>query len=138
MNPALTIAKKEYSLALRSLGTYIILGGFLLAAGIWFALTALKLGVADMRDILARMHSFFLFFIPAIMLSGFIFPIENMPQVVQWITLANPLRYYLVVIRGVFLKGVGLDVLWPQLAGLLALGFFTMTVATRRFKKTMA
>jgi ABC-2 type transport system permease protein len=72
------------------------------------------------------------------MLSGFMFPIENMPRAVQWITLANPLRYFLVVIRGVFLKGVGLDVLWPQLAGLLVIGLFTMTVATRRFKKTMA
>ena len=61
-----------------------------------------------------------------------------MPRVVQWLTLVNPLRYFLVIIRGIFLKGVGLEVLWPQMAGLLALGLFTMTVATRRFKKTMA
>ncbi len=106
-----------------------------------FLLTSL--GVGLMISTLSRtqqqaMMSTFFFFIPAIMLSGFIFPIENMPLVVQWITLANPLRYFLVVIRGVFLKGVGLDVLWPQLAGLLAIGLFTMTVATRRFKKTMA
>lgn len=113
----------------------------LLLATTVFLLTSL--GVGLMISTLSRtqqqaMMSTFFFFIPAIMLSGFIFPIENMPQVVQWITLANPLRYFLVVIRGVFLKGVGLDVLWPQLAGLLALGLFTMTVATRRFKKTMA
>jgi ABC-2 type transport system permease protein len=113
----------------------------LLLATTVFLLTSL--GVGLMISTLSRtqqqaMMSTFFFFIPAIMLSGFIFPIESMPRVVQWITLANPLRYFLVVIRGVFLKGIGLEVLWPQLAGLLALGLFTMTVATRRFKKTMA
>jgi ABC-2 type transport system permease protein len=113
----------------------------LLLATTVFLLTSL--GVGLMISTLSRtqqqaMMSTFFFFIPAIMLSGFMFPIENMPRAVQWITLANPLRYFLVVIRGVFLKGVGLDVLWPQLAGLLVIGLFTMTVATRRFKKTMA
>jgi ABC-2 type transport system permease protein len=113
----------------------------LLLATAVFLLTSL--GVGLMISTLSRtqqqaMMSTFFFFIPAIMLSGFIFPIENMPVVVQWITLANPLRYFLVVIRGVFLKGVGLAVLWPQLAGMLVIGLTTMTVATRRFKKTMA
>lgn len=85
----------------------------------------------------AMMTTFF-FFMPAMLLSGFMFPIANMPEVVQWVTYLNPLRYFLVIIRGVFLKGVGLDVLWPQMAALAALGVATFYAATRRFHKTLA
>ncbi len=85
----------------------------------------------------AMMTTFF-FFMPAMLLSGFMFPIANMPEVVQWVTYLNPLRYFLVIIRGVFLKGVGLDVLWPQMAALAALGLVTFYAATRRFHKTLA
>ncbi len=85
----------------------------------------------------AMMTTFFFFF-PAMLLSGFIYPIANMPELVQWLTLLNPLRYFLVIIRGVFLKGVGLDVLWPQLAALLGLGLAVMTFAVTRFHKTNA
>ncbi len=85
----------------------------------------------------AMMTTFF-FFMPAMLLSGFMFPIANMPEVVQWVTYLNPLRYFLVIIRGVFLKGVGLDVLWPQMVALAALGVVTFTAATRRFHKTLA
>lgn len=80
----------------------------------------------------------FLFFSPAVLLSGFIFPIANMPPLIQWLTHLNPLRYFLVIIRGVFLKGVGADVLWPQMAALAALGTATLWLATRRFKKTLS
>jgi ABC-2 type transport system permease protein len=72
------------------------------------------------------------------LLSGFIYPIANMPTVVQWITLIDPLRFFLVIIRGVFLKGVGFDVLWPQLAALLVLGVAVMGFAVSRFHKTLA
>lgn len=84
------------------------------------------------------MMSTFFFFFPAMLLSGFAFPIANMPTVVQWITLVNPLRYFLVVVREVFLKGVGIDILWPQLAALAALGVVAMGIVSRRFPKTMA
>ena len=60
------------------------------------------------------MMSTFFFFFPAMLLSGFAFPIESMPVPVQWLTLVNPLRWFLVVIRGIFLKGVGADVLWRK------------------------
>ena len=80
----------------------------------------------------------FLFVFPAILLSGFVFPIENMPRVIQWLTYANPLRYFLVIIRGIFLKGVGLGVLWPQLGALAVMGVLTLTLATSRFRKTLA
>ena len=77
------------------------------------------------------------FTFPTILLSGFIFPINNMPTIIQYITYLNPLRYFLVIIRGIFLKGVGLEVLWPHLAALLALGLAGMALAVRRVSKTM-
>jgi ABC-2 type transport system permease protein len=85
----------------------------------------------------AMMTTFFFFF-PAMLLSGFIYPIANMPTVVQWFTLFNPLRHFLIIIRGVFLKGVGFEVLWVQLGALLAIGLVVMAFAVARFKKTTA
>ncbi|MEI6471849.1 MAG: ABC transporter permease [Holophagaceae bacterium] len=85
----------------------------------------------------AMMTAFF-FMLPAFMLSGFVYPIANMPKVVQWFTYLNPLRYYLVIIRGVFLKGLGMEVLWPQLLALALLGTTMLALAAGRFRKTMA
>jgi ABC-2 type transport system permease protein len=84
----------------------------------------------------AMMTSFF-FILPFFMLSGFVFPISNMPEVVQWLTYLNPLRYFLVVLRDIFLKGVGLDVLWPQFLALTILGTVVFTGAISRFKKRL-
>ncbi len=83
------------------------------------------------------MMSAFFFYFPAVLLSGFMFPIANMPEPVQWLTLVNPLRYYLVIIRGIFLKGVGPGVLWTQMAALALLGAASLTLATRRFRKSL-
>jgi ABC-2 type transport system permease protein len=83
------------------------------------------------------MMSSFMFTFPAMLLSGFAFPIENMPLSVQYATYANPLRYYLIIIRGVFLKGVGVAVLWPELAALALLGAVILVFAVRRFHKTL-
>lgn len=85
----------------------------------------------------AMMSTFFYFF-PAMMLSGFVFPIANMPEVVQWITLLNPLRYFLIIIRGIFLKGVGADVLWPQIVVLAVMGLVALWFVSTRFHKTLA
>jgi len=85
----------------------------------------------------AMMTTFFFFF-PAMLLSGFVYPIASMPEVVQWLTLINPLRYFMTIIRGVFLKGVGLDILWPQMAALAGIGLCVMSFAVTRFKKTLA
>jgi ABC-2 type transport system permease protein len=79
----------------------------------------------------------FFFTFPIILLSGFIFPIANMPAVIQWVTYVNPLRYFLVIIRDIFLKGAGLDILWPQLAALLSIGLCVMVLAVRRVSKTL-
>ncbi|MFH1491118.1 MAG: ABC transporter permease [Pseudomonadota bacterium] len=84
----------------------------------------------------ALVTTFFLIF-PVILLSGFIFPIANMPRVIQVVTFVNPLRYFLVIIRDIFLKGSGLEVLWPQMAALLAIGLAVMILAIRRVGKTL-
>jgi ABC-2 type transport system permease protein len=84
------------------------------------------------------MMSTFLFFFPAMLLSGFVFPIANMPPAVQWLTYANPMRYFLVIIRGIFLKGVGVPILWPQMAALAVIGVITLVSVARNFHKTLA
>jgi ABC-2 type transport system permease protein len=84
------------------------------------------------------MLSTFLFFQPAVLLSGFMFPIANMPVVIQWLTFLNPLRYFLVIVRGLFLKGVGFRVLWPQMLALAVMGICTLWLASKRFRKTLA
>jgi drug efflux transport system permease protein len=84
----------------------------------------------------ALMSTFF-FFMPAVLLSGFMFPIANMPVAVQWLTFLNPMRYAMVILRGIFLKGVGMDILWPQIAALAVMGVATLGLASRRFRKTL-
>ena len=81
--------------------------------------------------------STFFFTMPAFVLSGFAFPIDNMPGWVQPLTYAIPLRYFLVIIRGVFLKGVGLDILWPQMAALAGLGGAMILLSSLRFRKRL-
>jgi len=83
------------------------------------------------------MMSSFMFTFPAMLLSGFAFPIDNMPPAIQVATYLNPLRYYLIIIRGIFLKGVGTFILWPQLAGLFLLGSTILTIAVLRFRKSV-
>jgi len=83
------------------------------------------------------MISTFFFFFPAMLLSGFAFPIANMPEPVQWLTLFNPLRYFLVIVRAIFLKGVGMDILWPQMLALAVMGVFMLWLASKRFHKTL-
>jgi ABC-2 type transport system permease protein len=83
------------------------------------------------------MMSMFFFFVPAILLSGFIFPIANMPEVVQYLTYLNPLRYFLVIIRGIFLKGNGFEILWPQMLALAILGSAVFIFSSLRFRKRL-
>jgi ABC-2 type transport system permease protein len=79
----------------------------------------------------------FFYISPAIMLSGFGYPITSMPTALQWFTNLDPLRFFLVVLRGTFIKGIGLDVLWPQMIAMAILGATTLTLATLRFHKTL-
>lgn len=77
----------------------------------------------------------FLFYMPTMLLSGFLFPVHSMPALFRWVTLANPMRHYLDILRATFLKGVGLDVLWPQLTALTLLGIVIFGSAIARFRK---
>jgi ABC-2 type transport system permease protein len=74
---------------------------------------------------------------PVFILSGFSFPIASMPRLMQWLSTINPMTYYLVVIRGTFLKGVGLTVLWPQMLALAALGLILLGLCVLRFQKSL-
>jgi ABC-2 type transport system permease protein len=83
------------------------------------------------------MMSVFLFYMPTVLLSGFAYPIANMPQVIQYFTFINPLRYFLIVIRGIFLKGVGIEILWVQLIPLAFMGLAVITMSSLRFRKRL-
>jgi ABC-2 type transport system permease protein len=113
----------------------------LLAAGsLCYILAAIGLGLLISTVSSTQQEAFmtmFFFLMPIIILGGFLFPVANMPVVFQWISLANPLRHYLELVRGVFLKGAGLDALWPQLAALAVMGPALLAFAVRRFHKTM-
>ncbi|MEO8373179.1 MAG: ABC transporter permease [Candidatus Solibacter sp.] len=84
----------------------------------------------------AMMASFF-FSMPAFMLSGFAFPLRNMPVFVQYLTYLNPVRYFIEIVRGIFLKGVGVDVLWPQMLALAGYGIAVLGLSAARFQKKL-
>jgi len=79
----------------------------------------------------------FFFAMPAIVFSGFGTPISSMPETLQWLTYLDPLRYFLDVLRGVYLKGVGLDVLWPQMMAMGLLGVTMLSISVFRFQKSL-
>jgi ABC-2 type transport system permease protein len=112
----------------------------LLAASSVFLMSTLGIGLlistVSRTQQQAMMTNFF-FILPFFMLSGFVFPIANMPAVVQWLTHLNPLSHFLVIIRGVFLKGIGFAILWPQFLELTVLGGCVFTMAVRRFRKRL-
>jgi ABC-2 type transport system permease protein len=113
----------------------------LLGLTLLFLLTTLGLGllvstlVSTQQQ--AMMVSIFILMVPMIYLSGLIFPIDNMPVVIQYVTYAIPVRYYSNIIRGVFLKGSGLGVLWPDALALLGFGVVVLTLASLRFRKSL-
>jgi ABC-2 type transport system permease protein len=78
-----------------------------------------------------------LFFQPFFMLSGFTFPIRNMPQLAQWLTIVNPVRYFMEIVRGVFLQGAGVAALWPQMVALAIFGVSILGLSVQRFHKQL-
>jgi ABC-2 type transport system permease protein len=114
----------------------------LLSMSLVYVLCTLGLGlfistISDTQQ-QAMMTATFFFLTPMIYLSGFIFPIENMPLVIQYATYLIPLRYFLVIVRGIFLKGIGLDLLWPQAAAMAAWGLVVLALAVMRSRKRSA
>jgi ABC-2 type transport system permease protein len=79
----------------------------------------------------------FLFFMPAMIISGFLYPVTTMPLALQWVSLLDPIRHFLEIVRGIFLKGEGVRELWPQYATLAAMAVAALSLAIRRFRKTL-
>jgi ABC-2 type transport system permease protein len=105
-----------------------------------FLLTSLGVGlfISTVSNTMqqAMMASFF-FFMPAMLLSGFAFPIRNMPPAVQYLTYLNPVRYFMEIVRGIFLKGTGPEFLWPQMTALFIIGAAILTLSSLRFHKRL-
>jgi ABC-2 type transport system permease protein len=116
-------------------------GPLLLALSGVFILTTLGLGLfvstVSQNQQQAMMVAFFFVMLPMFFLSGFAFPIENMPRAIQLVTYLLPLRYFFVVIRGIFLKGVGMPVLWDETVALLVFGLVIMAASALRFRKRL-
>ncbi len=112
----------------------------LLLAAVLFILAGLATGLLISTISETQQEAFlsmFLFLLPAIILSGFLYPVDTMPRFFQVITLANPLRHFTYVIRAVFLKGAGLRELWPQFVILVAMATAALAFAVRRFRATL-
>jgi ABC-2 type transport system permease protein len=119
-----------------------IAGSFPLLLGLsgLFIMTTLGLGLLISTVSQTQQQAMMLGFFanpPFMLLSGFIFPIASMPEPMQYLTYLIPLRYFLVVIRGIFLKGVGLEVLWPQALALLGFGIAVLAISAARFRKRL-
>ena len=112
----------------------------LMLAAVLFILAGLATGLLISTISETQQEAFlsmFLFLLPAIILSGFLYPVDTMPRFFQVITLANPLRHFIYVIRAVFLKGAGLRELWPQFVILAVMATAALAYATRRFRATL-
>ncbi len=155
ISPAELIVGKTLPFLLVGLATLIILA---VAGTLWFQVpfrgnvfvlllgttlflsSALGVGLLISTICQTQQQSFslaFFYVTPAIMLSGFGYPIAAMPHALQLVTYLDPLRFYLIVLRGTFIKGVGLGVLWPQMLAMALLGAGALTLATLRFHKTL-
>jgi drug efflux transport system permease protein len=154
LTPAeLIVGKTLPAVAVAFMDLILVTTVALLWFGIPFRGSVLVLGVASVCYILCGLGvglllstvsntqqeafmSMFFFFFPAIILSGFMFPVENMPLAIQYVTLLDPIRHFLVIVRGVFLRGAGWSILYPQIVTLLVMGAAVLWVAATRFRKT--
>jgi len=113
----------------------------LLSGAVLYILSGLGTGLLISTVSRTQQEAFmamFLVFLPAMLLSGFMFPVASMPVLFQYVTLLNPIRHFLDIVRGVFLRGVGLEMLWPQFLALALIATVLLTLATRRFRKRLS
>ena len=114
---------------------------FLLAfSAILYMINALSIGIlisTISRTQQQAMMGIFLYTMPSILLSGFIFPIYNIPVAVRWIAYINPMSYFLIVVRQIFIKGVGITILWPQLLFLAVAGPILLGLSIKQFHKKL-
>lgn len=97
---------------------------------------ALSVSVSAATQQQALLTAFFIV-LPGVLLSGFMFPIRNMPQPVQILTMLNPMRWFLEILHGIALKGAGIRTLWQAISALTALALFFIALAAIRFRKTL-
>jgi ABC-2 type transport system permease protein len=113
----------------------------LLLLSLIFLMTTLGLGLfvstISRTQQQAMMTAIFFFMLPMMFFSGFVFPIENMPTIIQYVSYIIPLRYYFIIVRGLFLKGVGMSILWTQALALLIFGSVILSLSVMRFQKRL-
>jgi ABC-2 type transport system permease protein len=131
----LTVMRYWFQIPIKGSITFLYFSAFL------FMLSTLGLGLfistISRTQVQAMITSAFGIIMPMIFLSGFAFPIENMPQWVQYLTYIIPLRYFIIILRGVILKGIGIGLLWQETAILLMFGVIILTISSLRFKKKL-
>ena len=117
-----------------SLPLLYLLSGIYLSGNMGLALLISGTAATQQQALLTS----FLILMPSVMLSGFMFPIKNMPEIVQYATWMNPMRWYLEILRGIVMKDIGVGLLWPQIAAQSALAVGFLGLAAIRFKKTLS
>jgi ABC-2 type transport system permease protein len=130
-----TLALLWFKVPLRGSGLLLFAGTFLyICSGLGIGLIISTIARSQQEAFMAT----FLILLPTVLLSGFMFPVSSMPAAFQWLTLLNPVRHYLEIVRAIFLKGAGMTVLWPQFLALLAMGIGLLGLAASRFRKVAA
>ena len=120
-----------------------IRGNLLLLLSLTSLFLMFSLGIGLFISTISRtqfqaMQASFMILLPSILLSGFIFPVESMPKLAQWVSAILPLTYYLRIVRGIVVKGVGIEHLWQEAAILAVMGVVTLILAASRVRKTLA
>ncbi len=131
----ITVARLWFAVPFRGSPLVLLLGAVL------YILSGLGIGLLISTVSRTQQEAFmamFLIFLPAMLLSGFMFPVSSMPVLFQYLTLVNPIRHFLEIVRGVFLRGAGLEMLWPQFVALALLAVALLTLASRRFRKRLS
>ena len=123
-----------FELPLRGSIAALYLGLFLfLLSAVAVGLMISAISITQQQAVLGA----FLFLVPAVILSGFATPIANMPEVVQWLTYIDPLRYFLVIVRSVFMEGAGVELLWQQYWPMALISLFSLVLAEWLFRHRM-
>jgi ABC-2 type transport system permease protein len=114
----------------------------LIVSSCLFLLGSLSMGILisalTRSQVLAYQLGMLTSFLPAFLLSGFVYSIENMPKVIQIVTYVVPARYFVSILKGVFLKGIGIEMLWAELTFLIAFAAFVFVIATRKLRQKVA
>lgn len=112
----------------------------LLILSLFYLFSTLGLGIFISTIVQTQEQSMiitFLIILTMNILSGIIFPIANMPQAIQYLTYLMPIRYFAIIVRGILLRGIGIEILWPQALALILLGILTLALSITRLRKDM-